>query len=76
MELENAYRAGGIVVPLTYNDPGERMNFINGTVSIDRYRIATAILTPRLYQGAVDIYGFVSGSPPRSCRSLQIRSAG
>ena len=31
-ELEEAYRAGGIVVPLTYNDPGEQMNFINGTV--------------------------------------------
>ena len=31
-ELEDTYRANGIVVPLTYNDPGQRMNFINGTV--------------------------------------------
>ena len=32
-ELEDTYRAGGVIVPLTYNDPGERMSFINGTVS-------------------------------------------
>ncbi|KAL5524694.1 hypothetical protein ACEPAF_9839 [Sanghuangporus sanghuang] len=36
-ELENTYRAGGIVVPLTYNDPGERMSFINGTGAVDIY---------------------------------------
>lgn len=32
-ELEAAYRSSPIVVPLTYNDPGEDQNFINGTVS-------------------------------------------
>ena len=31
-ELEAVYRASDIVVPLTYNDPGEGKNFINGTV--------------------------------------------
>jgi hypothetical protein len=33
VELEDAYHAANIVVPLTYNDPGAGMNFINGTVS-------------------------------------------
>lgn len=32
-ELEDAYRAGDVVIPLTYNDPGQRKNFVNGTVS-------------------------------------------
>ncbi len=32
VDLEEAYRASSIVVPLTYNDPGEGRNFINGTV--------------------------------------------
>ncbi|KAH8108699.1 glycoside hydrolase family 35 protein [Phellopilus nigrolimitatus] len=36
-ELEDAYRAGGIVVPLTYNDPGEGKNFVNGTGAVDIY---------------------------------------
>ena len=31
-ELQDVYRTANIVVPLTYNDPGERQNFINGTV--------------------------------------------
>ena len=31
-ELEDAYRQSGVVVPLTYNDPGEEKNFVNGTV--------------------------------------------
>ena len=34
VELEDAYRNSGIVVPLTYNDPGQRKNFVNGTVSV------------------------------------------
>jgi hypothetical protein len=34
VDLENAYHASDIVVPLTYNDPGMGQNFINGTVSI------------------------------------------
>ncbi|KAF8525605.1 glycoside hydrolase superfamily [Hysterangium stoloniferum] len=36
-ELEAAFRAGGVVVPLTYNDPGEGSNFINGTGAVDIY---------------------------------------
>ncbi|KAH9850132.1 glycoside hydrolase superfamily [Lenzites betulinus] len=35
--LEQQYRDGGIVVPLTYNDPGEGRNFINGTGAVDIY---------------------------------------
>lgn len=31
-ELEDMFRSGGIVIPLTYNDPGEGKNFVNGTV--------------------------------------------
>ncbi|KAF8886209.1 glycoside hydrolase superfamily [Infundibulicybe gibba] len=37
VDLENAYHASQIVVPLTYNDPGPRMNFINGTGAPDLY---------------------------------------
>lgn len=37
-ELEDKLRAGGIVVPLTYNDPGEGKNFVNGTVRDFRLR--------------------------------------
>ena len=33
--LENAYTSGGIAVPLTYNDPGEGKNFVNGTVRME-----------------------------------------
>lgn len=36
-ELEAAYREGGVVVPLTYNDPGMGRNFINGTGAVDIY---------------------------------------
>ncbi|TBU22169.1 glycoside hydrolase superfamily [Dichomitus squalens] len=36
-QLENQYREGGIVVPLTYNDPGMRSGFINGTGHVDIY---------------------------------------
>lgn len=36
-QLEEKYLAGGIVVPLTYNDPGEGKNFVNGTGSVDLY---------------------------------------
>jgi hypothetical protein len=31
-ELEAAYHNSPIVVPFTYNDPGEGRNFVNGTV--------------------------------------------
>ncbi|KAF8508821.1 glycoside hydrolase family 35 protein [Hysterangium stoloniferum] len=34
-ELEAAFRAGGVVVPLTHNEPGEGANFINGTGAVD-----------------------------------------
>ncbi|KAH9891918.1 glycoside hydrolase superfamily [Cubamyces lactineus] len=36
-DLETQYRSNGIVVPLTYNDPGERMQFVNGTGAPDLY---------------------------------------
>lgn len=39
-ELEAKYLAGGIVVPLTYNDPGSRgMNFVNGTGAVNIYGV-------------------------------------
>lgn len=34
--LENAYTSGSIAVPLTYNDPGEGKNFVNGSVRSSR----------------------------------------
>ncbi|PFH51224.1 glycoside hydrolase family 35 protein [Amanita thiersii Skay4041] len=37
VDLENAYHASDIVVPLTYNDPGQGRNFINGTGAVDLY---------------------------------------
>ncbi|KAJ8075322.1 hypothetical protein PM082_019660 [Marasmius tenuissimus] len=37
VELESVYRGSGIVVPLTYNDPGPKRNFINGTGAVDLY---------------------------------------
>ncbi|KAI0662113.1 glycoside hydrolase superfamily [Cubamyces menziesii] len=36
-DLEKQYRDGGLLVPLTYNDPGEGRNFINGTGAVDIY---------------------------------------
>ncbi|KAF7297199.1 Glycoside hydrolase family 35 protein [Mycena indigotica] len=36
-QLEDVYRNSTIVVPLTYNDPGEGKNFINGTGAVDLY---------------------------------------
>ncbi|KAF7978635.1 hypothetical protein HWV62_45132 [Athelia sp. TMB] len=36
-DLEAAFIKGGIVVPLTYNDPGEGKNFVNGTGAVDIY---------------------------------------
>ncbi|CDO72277.1 Glycoside Hydrolase Family 35 protein [Trametes cinnabarina] len=35
--LEKQYRDGGLLVPLTYNDPGMGRNFINGTGAVDIY---------------------------------------
>lgn len=37
VDLQNAYHASDIAVPLTYNDPGPRRNFINGTGAVDLY---------------------------------------
>ncbi|KAG6827509.1 hypothetical protein H0H92_011481 [Tricholoma furcatifolium] len=39
VEIEDLYRGSdsGIDVPLTYNDPGENENFINGTGAVDLY---------------------------------------
>ncbi|TFK90371.1 glycoside hydrolase family 35 protein [Polyporus arcularius HHB13444] len=36
-DLEKQYRENGVVVPLTYNDPGEKAGFINGTGAPDLY---------------------------------------
>ncbi|KAI0629927.1 glycoside hydrolase superfamily [Trametes polyzona] len=36
-DIEDQYRTNGIVVPLTYNDPGERQQFVNGTGAPDLY---------------------------------------
>ncbi|TFY68957.1 hypothetical protein EVJ58_g705 [Rhodofomes roseus] len=36
-QLENAYRGSGVQIPLTYNDPGERKSFVNGTGAVDIY---------------------------------------
>ncbi|KIJ53974.1 glycoside hydrolase family 35 protein [Sphaerobolus stellatus SS14] len=36
-ELEATYRAGGIAVPLTYNDAGQGKHYINGTGAPDLY---------------------------------------
>ncbi|KAF9465360.1 glycoside hydrolase family 35 protein [Collybia nuda] len=36
-DLEDAYHNSNIVVPLTYNDPGQGRNFINGTGAVDLY---------------------------------------
>ncbi|KAG7440311.1 glycoside hydrolase family 35 protein [Guyanagaster necrorhizus] len=36
-ELEEVYRNSSIALPLTYNDPGEGRNFINGTGAVDLY---------------------------------------
>ncbi|KAM5541258.1 hypothetical protein V8D89_005187 [Ganoderma adspersum] len=36
-QLEDQYHEGGIVIPLTYNDPGMRSGFINGTGHVDIY---------------------------------------
>lgn len=39
VDLENAYHESAIVVPLTYNDPGPKRNFINGTGAVDLYGV-------------------------------------
>ncbi|KAK0202212.1 glycoside hydrolase family 35 protein [Desarmillaria ectypa] len=36
-DLKAVYHNSAIVVPLTYNDPGPRSNFINGTGAVDLY---------------------------------------
>ncbi|KIY66929.1 glycoside hydrolase family 35 protein [Cylindrobasidium torrendii FP15055 ss-10] len=36
-DLKDAYHNSEIVVPLTYNDPSARRNFINGTGAVDLY---------------------------------------
>ncbi|TFK34230.1 glycoside hydrolase family 35 protein [Crucibulum laeve] len=37
VDLETVYHNSDIVVPLTYNDPGQGRNFINGTGAVDLY---------------------------------------
>lgn len=35
VQIEDVLRRNGIVFPLTYNDPGEKRSFINGTGAVD-----------------------------------------
>lgn len=45
-QLEDQYRQGGIAVPLTYNDPGMRSGFINGTGHVDIYGLVRTSGSP------------------------------
>jgi hypothetical protein len=45
-ELEAAYHNSSIVVPLTYNDPGQEKNFVNGTVRFNSFSFVIVFLTP------------------------------
>ncbi|KAK0448411.1 glycoside hydrolase family 35 protein [Desarmillaria tabescens] len=38
-ELEEVYQNSSIVLPLTYNDPGQGRNFVNGTSAVDLYEL-------------------------------------
>ena len=55
-ELIDKYRDGGIVVPLTYNDPGQGKNFVNGTVSVWYITYATMRLLRSWYNRDQLIY--------------------
>ncbi len=59
-QLEAVYHASDIVVPLTYNDPGEGSNFINGTVSSPLHpmiKFTTLSRVPWIYTGNISISG-------------------
>jgi hypothetical protein len=59
-ELEAAYHNSSIVVPLTYNDPGQKKNFVNGTVRFNSFSLLQLnFFMLQVSQGAVDIYGYV-----------------
>jgi hypothetical protein len=45
-ELEAVYHNSDIVVPLTYNDPGEGSNFINGTVGQLTMYLTSQLIPP------------------------------
>ncbi|KAI0738819.1 glycoside hydrolase superfamily [Daedaleopsis nitida] len=60
-QLEAQYRNGGVVVPLTYNDPGEGSNFINGTGAVDIYGLDSYpqlfdCSNPRTWRGVTTNY--------------------
>lgn len=74
-ELEAAYHNSSIVVPLTYNDPGEEKNFVNGTVrSAGFSHLWLYFLYCAFSQGAVDIYGYARVSFVSSCNRADGRS--
>lgn len=53
-QLEEAYHNSNIVIPLTYNDPGQERHFVNGTVSVNHTPLFQFLF---IQKGAVDIYG-------------------
>ncbi|KAI1789917.1 glycoside hydrolase superfamily, partial [Ganoderma leucocontextum] len=60
-QLEDQYREGGIAIPLTYNDPGMRSGFINGTGHVDIYGLDAYpqgfnCSTPRTWSGVTNNY--------------------
>jgi hypothetical protein len=62
-ELETAYHNSSIVVPLTYNDPDQERNFVNGTVRFNSFSHLQLYFMLQASQGAVDIYGYARFVP-------------
>ncbi|PIL34787.1 hypothetical protein GSI_02574 [Ganoderma sinense ZZ0214-1] len=70
-QLEAQYREGGVVVPLTYNDPGEWSDFINGTGAVDIYGLdsypqgtTSACLDPTDWAPVTDYHSYHSSANP------------
>ncbi|KAG6889848.1 hypothetical protein C0992_003827 [Termitomyces sp. T32_za158] len=59
VDLETVYRdpSSGIVVPLTYNDPGQGRNFINGTQYHAQANPSEAWYFPEFQGGSFDAWG-------------------
>ncbi|KAM5536288.1 hypothetical protein V8D89_010065 [Ganoderma adspersum] len=60
-QLEDQYHEGGIVIPLTYNDPGMRSGFVNGTghvniYGLDAYPQGFNCSTPLAWSGVTNNY--------------------
>ncbi|KDR82517.1 hypothetical protein GALMADRAFT_237854 [Galerina marginata CBS 339.88] len=61
VDLETAYHNSDIVVPLTFNDPGQGRNFINGTGAVDLYGLDSYpqgfdCSNPTVWQGVTTNY--------------------